>query len=95
MARPSAGGRGYGAAWRKARVGYLRSHPYCVMCAKQGVRTDATVVDHIKRHGGDQVLFWAKDNWQSLCKTHHDSTKQMQDHGRLVRLIGADGWPVD
>lgn len=55
----------------------------------------ATVVDHIKRHGGDQVLFWDKANWQPLCKPHHDSTKQMQDHGRVVRIIGTDGWPVD
>lgn len=65
------------------------------MCAKIGTQTEATVVDHIKRHGGDQALFWDKSNWQSLCKPHHDSTKQMQDNGRVVRLIGADGWPVE
>ena len=24
--------RGYGHAWRKAREGYLKKHPFCVMC---------------------------------------------------------------
>jgi 5-methylcytosine-specific restriction endonuclease McrA len=65
------------------------------MCAKQGLQVAATVVDHIKRHNGNQALFWDKTNWQPLCKQHHDSTKQMLDHGRHVRLIGADGWPVE
>jgi len=92
--RPNAASRGYGTAWAKARKGYLRSHPHCVMCAKQGKIVQATVVDHIKRHGGDQFLFWDKANWQPLCKPHHDSTKQMQDNGRIIRIIGSDGWPV-
>ncbi|ATD62508.1 MAG: HNH endonuclease [Janthinobacterium svalbardensis] len=26
--------RGYGYAWQKARVGYLRSHPFCVYCLR-------------------------------------------------------------
>ena len=64
------------------------------MCMKQGLVVHAVVVDHIVKHGGDQILFWDKANWQSLCKPHHDSTKQMIDNGRVVRLIGADGWPV-
>ena len=65
------------------------------MCAKMGIDREATVVDHIKPHRGSQLLFWDKTNWQSLCKPHHDSTKQMQDHGRAVRIIGTDGWPVE
>jgi 5-methylcytosine-specific restriction protein A len=93
--RPSAQARGYGTAWAKARKGYLASHPHCIMCHKQGMVVQATVVDHIKRHGGDQALFWDKANWQPLCKPHHDSTKQMIEGGRIVRLIGSDGWPVD
>lgn len=92
--RASAAGRGYGEAWRKARKGYLQSHPHCVMCAKQARRVDAVVVDHIKPHKGDQSLFWDKANWQSLCKPHHDSTKQMQENGRAVSVVGSDGWPV-
>lgn len=94
LQRGSASARGYGSAWTKARTGYLKSHPHCVMCAKQGREVEATVVDHIKRHGGDQGLFWNKANWQSLCKPHHDSTKQRQDHGVEVSVVGADGWPI-
>lgn len=33
------------------------------------------------------------DNWQPLCKPHHDSTKQAEEkNGRPA--IGVDGWPV-
>ncbi|MEM8866506.1 MAG: HNH endonuclease signature motif containing protein [Planctomycetota bacterium] len=42
------------------------------MCRKRGRTTAASVVDHIKRHEGCQVLFWDRKNWQSLCKRCHD-----------------------
>ncbi|WP_257572548.1 HNH endonuclease [Janthinobacterium sp. UMAB-56] len=29
--------RGYGYAWQKARVGHLRSHPFCVYCLRDPV----------------------------------------------------------
>jgi 5-methylcytosine-specific restriction endonuclease McrA len=64
------------------------------MCAQQGRVVHAVVVDHIKPHKGDQALFWSKANWQSLCKPHHDSTKQRQDNGREVSVVGSDGWPI-
>ena len=71
--------RGYGYAWQKARAGFLRSHPLCAMCQKQGRVTVATVVDHITPHRGDQCLFWDKANWQSLCATHHNRDKQREE----------------
>lgn len=37
--------------------------------------TAASVVDHIIPHQGDQELFWDEDNWQALCKHHHDGEK--------------------
>jgi len=30
------------------------------------------VVDHIQPHRGDQLLFWDRTNWQTLCKRCHD-----------------------
>lgn len=69
--------RGYGSRWRKSRAGYLRLHPLCVMCEADKRLTPATVVDHIVPHRGDQTLFWDSTNWQPLCKSHHDSDKQM------------------
>lgn len=88
--------RGYGYRWQKAREAYLRLRPLCVMCERALPRrlAPATVVDHIKAHKGNERLFWDQNNWQGLCKPHHDSTKQAQDKGSNVRQIGLDGWPV-
>lgn len=71
--------RGYGYKWQKAREGFLRSHPLCVMCEAEGRVTAATVVDHKTPHRGDKSLFWDKSNWQSLCATHHSRDKQREE----------------
>lgn len=64
--------RGYGYKWQQARAGYLQKHPLCVHCQAEGLFEPATVVDHIVPHKGDQKLFWDRENWQPLCKAHHD-----------------------
>ena len=71
--RGGAAARGYDAKWREARALFLRQHPLCVECLKENKITPATVVDHIIPHRGDKKLFWDQDNWQPLCKDHHDS----------------------
>jgi 5-methylcytosine-specific restriction enzyme A len=71
--------RGYGYKWQKAREAYLSKHPLCVYCEREGRVTPATVVDHIEAHRGDMKLFWDSSNWQSLCATHHSSTKQREE----------------
>ena len=49
-------------------------------CAELGlIVPEASVVDHIEPHRGDQVLFWNKANWQSLCGTHHSADKQREE----------------
>ncbi len=70
--RGGAYARGYDARWRNARGLYLRQHPLCVECKKNGRLTPATVVDHIVPHRGDKALFWDEKNWQPLCKNCHD-----------------------
>ena len=75
----SAAGRGYGAAWQKARRQYLEAHPLCVMCEEEGKYVKATVVDHIIPHRGDPELFWDQSNWQPLCKHHHDMKTGNED----------------
>ncbi len=77
--RPSSGKRGYNSKWQKARKTYLREHPLCVKCMAEGKLTEATVVDHIRPHRGDPVLFWDKKNWQSLCKPCHDKKTWNED----------------
>ncbi|MFT6535436.1 MAG: 5-methylcytosine-specific restriction endonuclease McrA [Loktanella salsilacus] len=71
--RLSASARGYNAAWRKARLEWLTMFP---ACAHPGCNAQATTVDHIIPHRGDQGKFWDKTNWQSLCTHHHNAHKQ-------------------
>ena len=79
--RETATVRGYGYAWQKARLGFLKSHPVCAACEKQGRVTAASVVDHITPHKGDQTLFWDHDNWQPLCKSCHSRKTAATDGG--------------
>ena len=46
--------------------------PFCRACAKQGLRTRATVVDHVEPHRGDWALFTDRTNLQSLCEQCHN-----------------------
>lgn len=85
-ARGTAHARGYTSAWSKARTGFLARHPLCVLCEKKGILTSANVVDHVRPHKGDKVLFWDRGNWQALCKPCHDSKTAKED--------GAWGRPI-
>jgi 5-methylcytosine-specific restriction protein A len=77
--RETSAQRGYGYRWQQARKGFLAKHPLCVKCLEQGRTTEATVVDHIIPHKGDKVTFWDRDNWQSLCATHHNEKTARED----------------
>ena len=54
------------------RPAQLLREPFCRECAKQGIRTRATVVDHVRPFRGDWALFVDPANHQSLCKSCHD-----------------------
>ena len=54
------------------RPAQLLREPFCRECARQGIRTRATVVDHVRPFRGDWALFIDPANHQSLCKRHHD-----------------------
>ena len=70
--------------WTKQlRPQQLIREPFCRVCAAQGLRTRATVVDHIRPFRGDRGLFLDPTNHQSLCKHHHDQkTAQEQAEKR-------------
>jgi 5-methylcytosine-specific restriction enzyme A len=93
--RENAYKRGYNKRWQKARLLYLKQNPLCVMCNQQGLTTSATVIDHITPHKGDNALFWDINNWQPLCKQHHDSAKKRMENQGIT--IGCDelGLPID
>lgn len=80
--------RGYDAKWRRERARYLAENPLCVMClAMEPSHVEAaTVVDHKIPHMGDKELFWNRNNWQSLCKPHHDSHAQKRDNAYKAKL---------
>lgn len=82
--------RGYTNARMRASKAYLAHHPLCVHCECEQRITRATVTDHIIPHKGDMELFWDEDNWQALCKTHHDIKTATEDggFGRPVLGIG-------
>lgn len=80
--RGSSADRGYNGRWQKARITFLSRNPLCKMCEEEGHVTEATVVDHIIPHRGDQDRFWDTDNWQPLCKRHHDATKQSEERSQ-------------
>ena len=70
------------ARWKRARLAFLASHPFCRYCLRHGRNTFAEVVDHIKPHKGNVTLFYDQNNWQALCKPCHDK-KTYQDDGAL------------
>ena len=74
--------KGYGRRWQKARGAFLKTHPLCVKCQSEGKLVPATVVDHIVPHRGDPHLFWDEGNWQSLCKSCHDTKTMTEDRYR-------------
>lgn len=70
------------------RPAQLMREPFCRECAKRGIRTRATVVDHIKPHRGDWRLFVDPANHQSLCKHHHDqktAREQAEERRKYAR----------
>ena len=53
------------------RPNQLLSEPFCRECARHGIRTPATDVDHIVDHKGDWARFTDPGNLESLCHSCH------------------------
>lgn len=56
--------------WQSLRRIQLAEFPWCADCLTEGKHVPATEVDHVERHQGDPVKFFAGP-FQSLCKPHH------------------------
>src|SRR6218665_1989689 len=81
--------------WKQFRAAYLAENPLCVRCLITEEVTEATVVHHAKgAHKGDEKRFW-EGPFEGLCKRHHDSDGQLEDHGKTVVYIGVDGYPIE
>lgn len=81
--RGSAAQRGYGWEWQKESKSFLflPENRFCVRCKAKGLLTMSTLVDHIKPHKGNAVLFWDRSNWQGLCVTCHNKKTATEDGG--------------
>lgn len=79
--------------WLQERDRQLTEHPLCAMCLPRV--TAATVCDHVDPRDKDDPETFFTGAKQSLCKTHHDSTKQREE--RRGHVIGCDdaGMPLD
>ncbi len=82
------------AKWQRRRRYQLATEPLCAMCLANGVLTPATVVDHVIPHRGDRTKFWL-GKLASLCKPHHDRSKQQIERQGYSNEIGIDGFPTD
>jgi 5-methylcytosine-specific restriction protein A len=65
------------------------------MCRDAGRIVAATVVDHRQPHKGEPELFWDRHNLQSLCKAHHDVSKQRDETRGFVGGATVAGLPLD
>lgn len=70
------------------RPGQLLREPFCRVCAAKGIRTPATVVDHVVPFRGDWWLFVDPGNHQSLCKYHHDQKTAREQAAERRRTGG-------
>lgn len=59
----------YGKNWKKIRASFLKNHPFCELCRREGRTTQATMVHHILpvRNGGGND----EENLMALCKSCH------------------------
>jgi 5-methylcytosine-specific restriction protein A len=87
------------AKWQRARARYLRKHPVCETCLKDGKVEVAVEVDHIDRivDGGDPL---DPSNLQAICRAHHVAKTTAENAGRdwrkwEVRGCDATGRPLD
>lgn len=74
------------AEWKRIRAEVLKRQPICNICKK----ANADTVDHVRKHGGDRVKFFAGP-FQALCAHCHNTIKQSWERvGKPV--VAADGW---
>ena len=71
--------------WRRFREWFVRRHPLCEMCEREG-RTERTViVDHIRelKDGGAR---YDEGNVQSLCRACHNkkTAQEMKKRGKIA-----------
>jgi 5-methylcytosine-specific restriction protein A len=86
-ARGGARARGYDSRWEALRELWLKKHPLCVDCEKQGKLTSANTVDHVTpwQSGAtealQQFMRFDMNNLQSMCAPCHSRKTALHDGG--------------
>ncbi len=71
--------RGYDSAWRRLRQWYVRQHPFCEDCLKDGIYTTTLIeVDHVVPIDVRPDLRLDSNNLRSRCRRHHQ-LKSLED----------------
>ena len=70
--------------WRKIRLYILANDPFCVACLSNNIYEASVVVDHVKPHKGDKLIFNDPDNLQALCKPCHDRKTAYEKRGGYI-----------
>lgn len=80
---------------QRFRDNYLRAHPLCAECERNGRLAAATQLDHkVALVNGGKDFHEDPDQAQGLCvPCHRDKTARDLGH-RIKPVIGTDGWPV-
>jgi len=78
--RDPASNKRYGRAWKRIRDRYIKAHPLCEECEKQGLIVPAEEVHHILpvSKGGTNDF----DNLLSLCKRCHSAITRAANNKR-------------
>jgi 5-methylcytosine-specific restriction protein A len=82
----------YDRRWKKRRVAWLASHPWCEDCLDQDIYTPATDVHHEIRHAGDVDLFLSSP-LRGLCHACHSRRTIIEvrgDRGGLKKLSSGE-----
>ena len=80
--------RGYDSRWAAFSAIYLKAHPFCVECGRQGRDRLADLVDH-KHPVRDGGPWFDKGNLWAMCRPHHDRWKRrLEAYARANGAIG-------
>ena len=83
------------AEWQRLRRVQLGKEPLCRFCRQRNEVVPARVVDHIRPHRGDYLLWRDPDNLQSLCFTCHSGAKQREEKSGIAPGCDVSGTPLD
>jgi 5-methylcytosine-specific restriction protein A len=74
------------AAWRQTRAGFLSLHPWCECesCEASGRYHKATVVHHVRPHGGDVRAFFDPSNLRAYAKPCHSALHAAAGSGGMA-----------